>query len=380
MPGVDPIKVAPMARNASLDHIRIVLTTLVILHHTAIVYGGSGGWYWREEPDSSTLPLLLFNAVNQSFFMGFFFLLAGYFTPGSVERKGAARYLGERLRRLGIPLLGYFFLISPATVALARMADGHAFWPGWWAMTRQGEFRPGPLWFVEALLIFALVYVGWRRFRKPAKTTHDDGDVAAEGAGIRTGMLLFAATAVALVSFAVRLAVPVGSEVLWLQLGYFPGYVLLFTVGCRAARSRALERVSAREAIPWGVVSLLAVVLLPVMIGTRSAHGSFLGGWTLNALIYATWNPLAGWGIILLMLWGFRRWFSTGTVATAWLSRHAYGSYIIHPPVVVGISLLARSWPLPAWVKFGLVGGLACVGSAVAAAGLMRLPGARRVL
>ena len=53
---------------------RIVLTALVILHHVALVYGGSGGWYWREQPGASSPILAMFNAINQAFFMGFFFL------------------------------------------------------------------------------------------------------------------------------------------------------------------------------------------------------------------------------------------------------------------------------------------------------------------
>src|ERR1019366_3667481 len=100
------------SRNPSIDHLRIVLTALVILHHAAIVYGGAGGWYWRQEPDSSNPLLVFFNALNQSYFMGFFFLLAGYYTPASYDRKGAWSFLADRLRRLGLPLLGYFFVLS----------------------------------------------------------------------------------------------------------------------------------------------------------------------------------------------------------------------------------------------------------------------------
>ena len=37
--------------------------------------------------------------------MGFFFLLAGYFTPASYERKGAGAFLTDRFVRLGIPLI-----------------------------------------------------------------------------------------------------------------------------------------------------------------------------------------------------------------------------------------------------------------------------------
>jgi hypothetical protein len=31
----------------------------------------------------------VFVTLNQAFFMGFFFLIAGYFTPASFDRKGA---------------------------------------------------------------------------------------------------------------------------------------------------------------------------------------------------------------------------------------------------------------------------------------------------
>jgi hypothetical protein len=39
--------------------------------------------------------------------MGILFLLAGYFTPGSLERKGYARFLSDRFLRLGLPLLAF---------------------------------------------------------------------------------------------------------------------------------------------------------------------------------------------------------------------------------------------------------------------------------
>jgi len=38
--------------------------------------------------------------------MGFFFLLAGYFTPRSLERKGYGHFLCDRFLRLGLPAAG----------------------------------------------------------------------------------------------------------------------------------------------------------------------------------------------------------------------------------------------------------------------------------
>lgn len=66
----------------------------------------------------------MFNAINQSYFMGPFFLLAGYYTPRSFDRRGPRRYLTDRLMRLGIPLLIFLFVLYPLTAALADVAGG----------------------------------------------------------------------------------------------------------------------------------------------------------------------------------------------------------------------------------------------------------------
>jgi peptidoglycan/LPS O-acetylase OafA/YrhL len=83
-------------RDAGIDALRASLTLLVLFHHTAITYGGSGDWYYKEVrsgPELSSQLLSLFTAANQAFFIGLFFLLAGYFTPDAVERHGAAGYM-----------------------------------------------------------------------------------------------------------------------------------------------------------------------------------------------------------------------------------------------------------------------------------------------
>jgi len=362
-------------RNPVVDRIRVAMTALVILHHTAIVYGGSGGWFWRQEPNASNLLFVMFNTINQAYFMGLFFLLAGYYTPDSFRRKGAARFLADRLVRLGIPLLVFFFVLHPFTVAIARTADGHPFWNGWWQMIVARAFGPGPLWFAEALLIFALAYVGWRMARR----SHEQPDSFPRTLP-SAGTLALTAVTLGAISFAVRLVVPVGKEVLWLQLGYFPCYIYLFVAGCAAARSRLLERVTPRDALPWMIVSAAAILLLPVVMVTRGGVGAFEGGWTLNALFYALWDPLVAWGMILGLFWAAQRWRTPPTPLSDWLGRGAFGAYIIHPPIVVALSVCVATWSGSPWAKFALVGAAACGGSFMAASALRTIPGVRRVI
>jgi fucose 4-O-acetylase-like acetyltransferase len=88
-----------MARECYLGRIRVVLTAMVVLHHTAITYGAPGRWFYAELPATislANLPFLLFVSLNQAYFMGTFFLIAGYFAPASCDRKGPARFLLDR--------------------------------------------------------------------------------------------------------------------------------------------------------------------------------------------------------------------------------------------------------------------------------------------
>src|SRR5688572_11329355 len=96
------------SRLVFVDALRVALTILVVMHHLAVTYGAAAPWYYLEVPQDgglSYIVLLLFVLFNQAWFMGCFFLISGYFTPPSYDRKGASGFLKDRLLRLGLPLL-----------------------------------------------------------------------------------------------------------------------------------------------------------------------------------------------------------------------------------------------------------------------------------
>jgi fucose 4-O-acetylase-like acetyltransferase len=117
-------------RNAGVDTLKAEMTLLVVFHHTAITYGAIGGWFYHEvQPDGSLQSLLLmfFCTINQAYFMGVFFLIAGYFSPGSLRRKGIYGFLRERFIRLGLPLIVFGWVLGPITVAAAQTRTGERF-------------------------------------------------------------------------------------------------------------------------------------------------------------------------------------------------------------------------------------------------------------
>ena len=370
-----------VTRNAGIDALRAGTTLLVVLHHTAITYGAIGGWYYKEIATDRTLSstlLVFFCTLNQAWFMGLFFLLAGYYTPGALRASGAWRYLRDRLQRLGIPLLVYGFVLGPVTIALAQTARGAPFVETLVHLWGRALFDKGPLWFASALLIFALGAVSWRALTARRLTS----------AGVRpfpsNRSLLGAALATGAIAFALRLQWPVGTEVWGLQLGYFASYVVLFVAGNLAAAPRWLERWPDSQVRTWRRVAWAALPVLPAvaLLGGRllGIHGRPEGGWSIPALVYAMWEPFVAWGVILALLQRCQRRFPQLSPAGARLARRAFAIYVIHPPVVVAVTLAWRGVQAPALVKFALSGGVACLLCYGLAGLLLRVPGVRRVL
>jgi len=150
-----------------LDHLRVCLVALVICHHAAVAHGAVGRWYYVvSPPDDSLAPLLLtfFVVINQAFFMSLFFLISAFFTPPSYDRKGAVPFLKDRLKRLGLPLLVYFFLLNPSLEYLNYRFTGQT-QQAYLEFMRHSliqEVGLGPLWFVFTLLVFTTFYVAIR--------------------------------------------------------------------------------------------------------------------------------------------------------------------------------------------------------------------------
>lgn len=360
-----------MKRDEGIDSIRILLTLLVIIHHVSIVYGGAGGWYWKEA-QSLNISLVTFNTVNQSFFMGFFFLLAGYFTKLSIERKGVKPFLLDRFVRLGIPLIVYFFLISPFTIALANPSPEISLITQTLNMAKAKEFEPGPLWFVFSLLIFSIVFAFfYRYFPKVLGSIHKIPRF------INTLILLIT---VGLFAFFVRLIIPVGETLAWLQIGYFPMYILLFVIGILASKQRLLSSVQFKNIKAWLAISLSLIALLPIVIRNPPGEGAFEGGANVNALFYALWEPFVAIGVITGLLYVFCVGFKQINRYLKKLSPLAYCIYIIHPPVVVSTSMFLHNWSESWFTKLVINSCISILVCVLLSWLLLKLPYARKVL
>ena len=244
--------------------------------------------------------------------------------PQALARKGEAAFLSDRAVRLGLPMLIFGYLLSPLTHALAAGARGEDGLATFIQMIAGSHFDLGPLWFNQALLLFALIWVFTPRLNRLDR-------LLARIPGPHTGIALAIALWIVL-AFVLRLAVPVGKNVFGMQLGYFASYLILFFGGAWGAQHRLLERITLHQALPWIVLSLLCFPTLWIYAGRSGAFSTNLwtGGWHIAALLYAAWEPLVATGVIVGALAIARRLYPVGK---PWLTRLAKRSYTrLHHP------------------------------------------------
>ncbi|MFE7505639.1 acyltransferase family protein [Promicromonospora sp. NPDC057488] len=374
------------ARLGYVDNLRILLTVLVLAHHSALTYGALPMWYWTEPSESlSGLALVAFVVANQLWFMGFFFLLSGLFVPGSVDRKGPGAFARDRLIRLGVPLI-VFWLVARPVLSL----------PGWPEHRDQGESflqfwftagDPGPMWFVEVLLVVSLGYAAFRALRARSAARRGVLSAAADGVVLPqtearpvTFRLIAGLVAVlTLVTFVWRLAVPLGTY--WTGVGlptpaYLPQYVLLFVVGLLAARRGWLTSLTVRQG---RVALIVAIVGVGPALGA-SALASAPDAGVLALVAQSLVENVVAVGAALGLLVLFRERFSGQPAWARFAAQHSFAVYVIHPLVLVGVAMLFAPLVAPAGVKFLLLLVLSvplCWGAAYL---LRRVPGVARVL
>ena len=342
-------------RQLYIDNLRIFLISLVVLHHTAITYGAPGGWYYAEGQAGliASLFLTMFVATNQSFFMGLLFFISAYFADISLANRGGKSFLSSRFKRLGIPLLLFYFILSPFTRYLPLRFSGNVDISFVEYIQSGRGFGFGPMWFVEILLIFALLYVLIRAIKKsnvkdetPQKIPHD--------------LIIFLfASGLGLITFLVRLRFPVGWSLapFGFQLAHFPQYIAMLVVGVIAYKRNWFASLDIKKSLRYFLFAQVMIfIIFPAifLLGGASSGSAepFMGGWTIQSFTYSLWEQFNGLALMIGVLGIFKHIFSRQNRFGSALSQCSYAVYVFHAPIVVGVTLSVKSVELPMLLKF----------------------------
>lgn len=372
-----------MRREYYIDNIRIALTALVIMHHSAIAYGASGGWCYISADTITGWTQLMFSAflsVNQAFFMSLFFFISAYFTPESLDKKGLKKYLSDRLLRLGLPLLLYSIFINPILnyFILIHLNQEPTNLIDYIINSNVTNPNTSHLWFILALLIFECCYALFRFLFKSIKVSISDqlpSPIHVFLFILITGLLAFLLRTVYSIG---------GRNIMGLQLGYFVLYIAMYVVGIIAGRKKWLDKLRIRTYLLW---ILLAIILIPFILLAWidvSNHPNqlmyYVGGFNGKALFLAYWEAFVCVGISVLFLAGFKKYVNTSTKISFMMSSDSYTAYIIHPIIIVSLTILFEIIALQPLYKLIMVSILSVSFSFSIAHVIRLIPGTKKII
>lgn len=363
-------------RQRYVDNLKVALVAGVIIAHTSIAWTGVAEWVLYEpaigEPWFSMVALLILG--GGLFGMALLFTIAGMFTAPSLARKGLGKFLTDRLIRLGVPLLFYVIVLSPV---VEYVDTDNAGWDqGFWGLAREIWWppTPGPTWFLWMLILFSALYALARTIW-PARE---------KSSPLRLRHLMIGALMTAVVSYAVRLTVPLGEEVWGISMAQTPAWAVGFALGAVAGERGWFDPLPRRLAVLARRAAWVALgICLVLVAATALAAGEldpFFGGGTWESLLLAA---VEGVLVVTMPIWLldlFHRRFDHQGRLAAEMGRAAFATFVLHQVVLVGLVLASRYLPWVPELKYLLVTAVGVAGSFFLGWLVLRLPGVSRVV
>lgn len=312
-----------------LDNIKWVLVILVIIHHSASTAG--------LDPIGYNLPLVVkpmqwqydvlfnLNGIDQSFFMSLFFFISAYFVIPSLNRKGSCKFLLDKLKRLGIPILITLFIILPiiglwilpnfmpdkiTTLGLKKLDYlsilNYFFSP----LFKTGNISLGVTWFTWTLIIFNGFFVVTQKIYK---SKIKDKKIPAIWK-----FILFAIIMIPFNYIGLFLQKNLGNDFLGFHdLKYFPMYITMFYFGLQAYKYKWLDQLEFKH----GFYGILMWLLGKAFLGPI-ANGYNLDPEMMNRAFTVI-------GMSMFLIYTFKILFDTKNKSSTILSRTAFAAYVI---------------------------------------------------
>lgn len=344
-----------------IDNLRLLMIAFVVVQHLAVTYSGMGSWYYMDGRPLGLLSTALFGvyqSFTQAYFMGFLFLLAGYFIPGAYDKKGFGLFIKDRFIRLMVPALFYMLLIHPFILYFQL----NVYWlnpkPGFFAY--YGSYitstsvlgGSGPLWFAIALFLFSAIYGLVRLVKKPRAACW-------QAVTPRTGSMVALIVLIAVFAFLIRIIQPIGTSVYNMQLCFFAQYIVLFIVGIIAYRSDLFAKISLVAGKRWlfaaivpGFIVWSAIMLLS---GALEGNEGYNGGFCWESAAYALWESFTAVAVCVGLIAIFREKCNTQGKLVKTLSDNSFAVYVFHAPIIIAVAQLFAPLGWPPILKFALL-------------------------
>jgi uncharacterized protein (DUF2147 family)/peptidoglycan/LPS O-acetylase OafA/YrhL len=333
-------------RRSDIDWLRVFAVYLLFVFHVGKVFDPAPFYHIRNAELS--FAMLVICGFISLWHMPLFFLLAGWSAAASLQARGSGAFLGERVRKLLIPLAAGIVVFGPLIKYLelrsgldlnhAGLAAAPALQEGFRTVipgglsvagsfdesfltflpsffTRLDRFTWSHLWFLAYLFTLTLAYLPafvWLLRRRPRL------------AGLGPATIYLPIIPLAVIQLTMRSRWP-GVQNLyddWANIAYYSVYLLAgFLLACHPDLERLLQQ-EWKRSLALGAGAALA--LLVAVLGVITSPAVLLAG-----------SALAGWCFVVGLMGLAHRFLTRSGPVLHYLSESAFPVYVLHQTAIV---------------------------------------------
>jgi peptidoglycan/LPS O-acetylase OafA/YrhL len=332
-------------RRHDIDWLRTLAVMMLVFMHTATIFTVNAGSVVKGPPNTGIVAVSTFFG---EFLMPLMFFIAGASVWFALGRRSPGAYLGERAKRLLVPLAFGIVAVLPILsylYAVNRKDYRGSFFGSYLPMLAHFPF--GHLWFILYLFLFSLVTLPlflYLRTPRGSRFTARLGSLCER----RGGLILFFVPLTLLEL--VRRAIPNQNDNNAARLLLIAFFVYGFLAFSDARIGRAIER-NGKYALAL-LVPVMATIV-SIVVGYGIAEGAALRPW-----MYGVLGPLsminATLVIVTLLSYG-KRYLNADSRALRYLSQASYPFYILHWVPIAVIAYFAMQWNLGAVASYLII-------------------------
>jgi glucan biosynthesis protein C len=214
----------------------------------------------------------------------------------------------------------------------------------------------GPMWFLRVLLIFTAIYTLWRQITKLDSIQRR---IPKQLSIPRYSYLLLLAIVLGCLTFIVRIYLPIDDRPLEIPWGQLIQYLLMFSIGVISVRYLWFEKITKKHVKIWLITIIISLIIIYidfiVAIISEVELIDFTGGANFHSFLMSLVDNIICMGVIFILIKVFYAKFNKQGTILRNLSVSAYHMYLVHPPVLVVLSLSIAALKLHPLIKIGIV-------------------------
>ncbi len=340
------------ARHYDHDWLTVLAMLVIFLFHCARFFNFED---WHVKNNQLDAGMSLFVSIVAQWIMPLFFLLSGLSSAYSLKSRTAGDYIGNRFRRLVIPLtFGTFILLVPVQVWIERVSHGQfdgtfiEFYPhyfqGLYAFGGNFAWMGLHLWYLEMLFIFSLLTLPLFILLQKEKIQERISGAATFFA--KNGTIFLFSIPLFLMEWLVNLQ-PEGAGIRrfggWSPFSYLVFFVIGFLLSVNSGYKKAAERLRFISL----ALGLMTTALMFVFHIDLSPLGDFA-----EYTVPVFCRSVNSWFWLLALL-GFGSKYLKFTNAVLNYAREAVlPFYILHQTLIVFIGYCIANWETSVMVKY----------------------------